>query len=423
MLVSRPRQSGFLDGLDDIGVADAYAEEIEAILAKNVLSSKDARVLRRIGRFRMVRTAARDRSLYQDVETLNFWQLQDGAVVRVIAMDADGVVVKGASVRDAGGSTGYYRIRRMEQNPGTLNDGAGEKNSGKTADEEVEIEPESAIGMQPDRYYQDKPFNRGEGPGHAYTAANAKPLKKGDWVTDGDGNEFQVDADQTLDGRIVVKDAVGKVKDHPVPQSLQLKTQPGSDQPTTARKNVAGMRENQVAGLIDFTFEGLPDRKSDDAEPVGLGVPRGDELGFLGELDVADVVPATHADEIARIMASGAIDFRTARTLRRAGRLEIVSQGLYRDAVSGDLWAVDGDTVRRGEILRTAASKSKGFARLAAWDTIDSVLGLTDGWVPKFRASENPQAVGIHLKNPTADDVVSAIQAAREQGYTTVHVH
>jgi len=421
MRVSRPRQPGFLDDLNDIGAAGAYAEEIEALLAKDALSSREARVLRRLGRFQMVRTAARDRSLYQDTETLDFWQLQDGAVVRVIAMDADGVVVKGASVRDAGGSTGYYRIRRMEQDPGTLNDGAGEKNSGKTADEEVEIEPESAIGMQPDRYYQDKPFNKGEGPGHAYTAANPKPLKKGDWVTDGDGNDFQVDADQKPDGRIVVKDAAGKVEEHPMPQSLRLKEQPGAAQPT-ARKNEAGMRENQVAGLIDFTFEGLPDRKS-DAGPAGLGVPRGDELGFLGEFDVADVVPATHADEIARIMASGAINFRTARTLRRAGRLEIVSQGLYRDAVSGDLWATDGETVRRGEALKVAASESKGFARSAAWDTIDSVLGRTDGWVPEFRASENPQAVGIHLKNPTADDVASAIQAAREQGYTTVHVH
>ena len=64
-------------------------------------------------------------------------------MVRLVGVDESGIA-KEAVVRAAGGSTGYYRSKRMEQNPGTFNDGAGEKGVGKFAegdeDEESELE-------------------------------------------------------------------------------------------------------------------------------------------------------------------------------------------------------------------------------------------------------------------------------------------
>jgi hypothetical protein len=98
---------------------------------------------------------------------------------------------------------------------------------------------------------------------------------------------------------------------------------------------------------------------------------------------------------------------------------------MYRDMASGDLWLRDGDMVRRAapEAGAKKASAGAGRSRAAAWNVIDSVLRREEGWVPEFRAGEDREAAGIHLDDPTADDVMEAIHAAREQGFQMVHVH
>ena len=198
MRISRPDGSGFLEGLDAEGlVRAAFSDKIDEALSCGTITASEARVLRRIGRFQAVRFASHgDRNLYQDSETGDFWELKEGAVVRLVGVDESGIA-KEAVVRAAGGSTGYYRSKRMEQNPGTFNDGAGEKGVGKFAEgdedeDDEDIETESATGMQPDVYYQNKPYNRDEGPGHAQTAAT-EPFKKDEWLVSKDtGDEYQV---------------------------------------------------------------------------------------------------------------------------------------------------------------------------------------------------------------------------------------
>jgi len=146
---------------------------------------------------------------------------------------------------------------------------------------------------------------------------------------------------------------------------------------------------------------------------------RGDDLGFLGEMDLSSVAVATHREEMDRILSGGEITRRTARVLRRVGRLEPLGGGMYRDTITGDMWQGEGELISRACSPRTASSAH----RTAAWDVIDSVLARASGWSPEFRASGDRDAPGIHLENPTADDVVDAIHAARAQGYDRVHVH
>lgn len=410
MQVSRPNNSGFLDGLE---VRTACEETIDRLLAKGVLTPREARVLRRAGRFQTIRVAGRGRNLYQDVETKEFWEMKEGAVVRLLAVDGDGVIAKEAS-RAAGGTTGYHRDKRMEQSPGTFNDGAGEKNTDKFAVDDADgLGEESAIGMRPDRDHQEKPFNADEGPGHAQTAAAEKPFKKGEWVTDGDEAEFQVADDQNPDGSVDVTDDTGNTEKHPLPQDLKRKSQPGVAPTPTASRGSAwaeGMKDNQVTDLIDFSLTGLPDRSA---------AGRAGEFGFLDEMDVSEVAAVTHREETDRIVASGEITRAAARAMRRVGRFDAAAD-MYRDTVTGDLWACDGDVVRRAERARTAAADGK---RTATWNTIDSVLRRERGWVPEFQISDDREASGIHLENPSPDDVMVAIHVAREQGHRIVHVH
>jgi len=385
-------------------------EAAKEMLDKGALTPHEARLLRRAGRFLTVRLAGRgDRNLYQDAETNSFWELKEGTVVRLVGVDEEGIAKEAAS-REAGGSTGYHRDKRMEQNPGTFNDGAGEKNSDKFAGDDDGLEEEAAIGMRPDRWHQEKPYNADEGPGHAQTAAT-EPFEKGDWVVDEDGEELQVVEDQARDGVVEVEDSAGRTQKYPTPQGLAPKT------PTAA--STAGMRDNQAAESIDFSITGLPDEV--EGAQAASGSMRGDALGFLGELDVADVAAVTHREEMDRIVACGKMSRVAARALRRAGRFSAVSRDMYQDTITGELWAADGDSVSRAEVGKTASKKPE--VRTAAWDTIDSVLSRERGWVPEFRVSHDRGAAGIHLENPTADDVMDAIHAARRQGYGVVHVH
>ena len=386
-------------------------EAVKEMLDKGALTPHEARLLRRAGRFLTVRLAGRgNRNLYQDAETKSFWELKEGTVVRLVGVDEEGIA-KEASSREAGGSTGYHRIERMEQSPGTFNDGAGEKNSDKFAgDDDGLLEEEAAVGMRPDRWHQEKPYNADEDPGLAQTAAT-EPFEEGDWVVDDDGEELQVVEDQTNEGVVEVEDSAGRTQKHPTPQGLEPKQQ------TTA--SAAGMRDNQAAESIDFSLIGLPDEV--EGEQAASGSMRGDALGFLGELDVTDLAAVTHREEMDRIVAQGEMSRIAARALRRAGRFSAVSREMYQDTVTGELWTADGDLVSRAEVGKTASKKPE--VRTAAWDTIESVLGRERGWVPEFRVSHDRGAAGIHLENPTADDVMDAIHAARRQGYRVVHVH
>ena len=245
MRVSRKEDVGFLDGLDvsDM-VRTAYSDAISDILSKEPITRAEARILRRAGRFAIVRLAARDRSLYQDIDTKEFWELKEGMVHRLVEVDAQGIA-KEASSHEAGGSTGYYRDKRMEQNPGTYNDGAGEKGVGKFSDgpteDEDEMEVESAIGMDRDKIHAEKPFNMDEGPGHGYTAAVQEQYKAGDWVMDEKtGDEFQVNKNQGPDGRVDVVDDAGTEKTFDTPQNLE-------------RKEGLGLESTQAAdSLLDF---------------------------------------------------------------------------------------------------------------------------------------------------------------------------
>ena len=422
MRISRPDGSGFLEGLDAEGlVRAAFSDKIDEALSCGTITASEARVLRRIGRFQAVRFASHgDRNLYQDSETGDFWELKEGAVVRLVGVDESGIA-KEAVVRAAGGSTGYYRSKRMEQNPGTFNDGAGEKGVGKFAEgdedeDDEDIETESATGMQPDVYYQNKPYNRDEGPGHAQTAAT-EPFKKDEWLVSKDtGDEYQVRSNQGADGSVEVVDKDGNIEKYPTPQGLTLKA-PGGSVKTTA--SLDGVRDGQVAELIDFSLVGLPDAGSERqsaANPM-----RGDDLGFLGEMDVSSVALATHREEMDRILSGDEITKRAARVLRRVGRLEPLGAGMYRDTITGEMWAQgEGGSICRAQSARIASSPDR---RTAAWDVIESVLARTSDWSPEFQDSGDRNAPGIHLENPTADDVVDAIHAARAQGYNRVHVH
>lgn len=415
MRVSRPDGSGFLEGLDASDLARAaFSDKIDKVLDSGAIAPSEARTLRRIGRFQTVRLASR-KNLYQDSETGDFWELREGTVVRLVGVDEVGIA------KEAGGSTGYDRPKRMEQSPGTFNDGAGEKGVGKFAEgeeedlDEEDLETESAIGMQPDKYYQEKPFNRDEGPGHAQTAAT-EPFKEGEWVVDDEtGDEYQVKSNQGADGSVEVVDDDGNVEKHPMPQRLSPK-KPGGPVKTTA--SLDGVRDGQVAELIDFSLIGLPDAGFEkEAAPNPM---RGDDLGFLGEMDLSSVAVATHREEMDRILSGDEITKRTARVLRRVGRLEPLGGGMYRDTVTGEMWAQgEGESIDRASSPKTASSER----RTAAWDVIDSVLASHRSWSPEFRASADRDAPGIHLENPTADDVVDAIHAARDQGHDRVHVH
>jgi len=387
-------------------------ESISDMLAKTTLTPREARLLRRAGRFFTVRVAGRgDRNLYQDAETGEFWEMKEGAVVRLVGVDDTGIVK--SSSRSAGGTTGYYRDKRTEQSPGTFNDGAGEKNTDKLAVDD-DLESEAAIGMRPDRQHQEKPYNLGESPGHAQTAAKEEdPFKEGEWVVDSDGEEYQVSEDQGRDGTVELEGGTGRKQKYPTPQGLTRKT-------TAAEASSQGMRVNQESGSIDFSITGLPDECRGSGE-TEIGSMRGDSLGFLGELEVSEVAAVTHREEMDRIVSAGKVGRREARALRRAGRFTPVSQEMYRDVVTGDLWSVEGDSVVRAEIGKTAAKSPE--IRTAAWDIIQSVLERERGWVPEFHASRDRDAAGIHLENPTADDVMDAIHAARNQGYRVVHVH
>ena len=150
-------------------------------------------------------------------------------------------------------------------------------------------------------------------------------------------------------------------------------------------------------------------------------ITRNDELGFLDGMGMSDFILESHRDEINRILASDSMSRRDARTLRRAGRFEQPVPDVYRDVKSGSLWAVAGErVVRREEAARKTASREK----TAAWDIINSVLDRTEGRVPRFQASDDRDAAGVHLDSPLApDDVVTAIDAANKQGHRVVHVH
>jgi len=242
MRISRPDGSGFLEGLDTSDfVRAAFSDKINRALDNGAITTAEARVLRRIGRFQTIRLASRDRNLYQDTETGNFWELKEGAVVRLVGVDDTGIA------KEAGGSTGYYRSKRMEQSPGTYNDGAGEKSVGKFGvggedDEEDGLETESAIGMQLDKYYQEKPFNHDEGPGQVTVNAATKPFKKGEWVVDDTGDEYQVNKDQAPDGSVEVVDAEGNIEKNPLPQGLNPKTPDGAVKTTAS---LDGIRDGQ----------------------------------------------------------------------------------------------------------------------------------------------------------------------------------
>lgn len=417
MRVSRPDGSGFLEGLDASSLARAaFSDKIDDILSRGTITPKEARVFRRIGRFQTVRLASHGENLYQDAETGDFWELKEGTVVRLVGVDEAGIA-KEATEHSAGGSTGYYRSKRMEQNPGTFNDGAGEKGVGKFGDggDDEDLETESAIGMQPDVYYQNKPFNREEGPGHAQTAG-MDPFTKDEWVIDQDEQEYQVASDQKPDGSVEVTDDKGNTSPHPMPQTLTRKEAKNA-RPATATF-LEGLRENQVADLIDFSFIGLPDTGS--KREAANNPMRGGDLGFLGEMDVSEIATVTHREEMDRILSAGEITKRAVRVLRRVGRLEPLGGGMYRDTVTDAMWTRDDDgMIRRAELSKTASKQP----RTAAWDVIESVLARSDGWSPEFQASGDRDAPGIHLENPTADDVVDAIHAARTQGYNRVHVH
>jgi len=119
---------------------------------------------------------------------------------------------------------------------------------GKFAEGEEEedegIETESAIGMQPDKDYQDKPFNRDEGPGHAQTAAQTQPFKKDEWVVDdATGDEYQVNKDQAADGSVEVIDEDGNIEKHPLPQGLSPKA-PGGSKTTASLDGDSGIAKS-----------------------------------------------------------------------------------------------------------------------------------------------------------------------------------
>lgn len=525
MRVSRKEDMGFLDGLDMSDMArTAYSDAISDILSKEPITLAEARVLRRAGRFATVRLAARDRSLYQDIDTKEFWELKEGMVHRLVEVDDHGIA-KEASSHEAGGSTGYYRDRRMEQNPGTYNDGAGEKDVGKFSDglvdDEDELEVESATGMDRDKIHAEKPFNMDEGPGHGYTAAVQDSYQKGDWVTDEEtGEEYQVNKDQSPDGRVDVIDEGGTEKTFDKPQNLKIKESPGAETAQMADRLLdfrkwgrdAGHDAGVSAALeAELTIGGASDSaakqlysgwsraarafRSASSDAVGIGVAdpddlfdefvqgtgegflagwreatgrpgkpiagwedivkgarrqhdlpdaesldsgtfrsrkqeaantlralRGDDFNALDDATLSDLAHESHRPEIERIVSSGAMAPRVARTLRRVGRFHRVDGGLYKDVVSGDLWVAEDGTVRRAEAkARKASTKPSGMP--AGWDVIESVLGRTEGWVPRFREAKGDKDVGIHLKNPTADDVVNAIHVARKQGFDTIHVH
>jgi hypothetical protein len=381
---------------------------LDGILSKGSMTTREARRVRRAGRFRAIRLAGRGENLYQDIETQEFWALREGAVVRLVGVDGSGLIAKEA--RAAGGTTGYYRDERVQRSPGTYNDGAGEKDVDKFAGDDEEgdgLQEESNIGMRPDRDLQERPFNYNSGAGAiglCTASERPAPFKKGDWVVDGAEEEFQVARDQTPEGSVDVVDGSGKRRKHPRPQELAPKT--------TA--SVAGMRRNQAADLVDLGFAG-PQR----------GARAGRGSAVLDGLEVSDVAAVTHRVEMDRIVALGQVAPRAARALRRVGRFEPVERGMYRDTASGDLWFRDGGEVRRAapEAVAKKASAGAGRSRSAAWSVIDSVLRREEGWVPEFRAGEDREAAGIHLDDPTADDVMEAIHAAREQGFQTVHVH
>jgi len=377
---------------------------LDDILSRGSMTIREARRLRRAGRFLAIRVAGRGENMYQDAETQEFWALREGAVVRLVGVDGSGLIAKEA--RAAGGTTGYDRDKRVQESPGAYNDGAGEKDVDKFAvDEEGEgLQMESAEGIRPDRELQERPYNYNSGAGAiGLCTASEQPFKKGDWVVDAK-DEFQVAKDQTPEGSVDIVDSSGKKRKHPRPQELALKTQ----------ASVAGMRHNQTADLMDFSFAGP--QRAGRAE-------RGSAA--LDGLDVSDVAAVTHREEMDRIVAKGRIAPLAARALRRVGRFRPVERGMYRDTASGGLWLRDGDVVSRAAPVAPArkASVGAGRSRAAAWSVIDSVLRREEGWVPEFRAGEDREAAGIHLDDPTADDVMEAIHAAREQGFQTVHVH
>ena len=224
MSITRRENMGFLDDMevDDNRVASTL---------ESPMTTQDARNLRRAGRFRMIRVASRDRNLYQDAKTGEFWELKEGTVYRLVDLDDVGVV-KNASSQDheAAGSTGYYR-ERLNQDTG-YQPGAGEKQMDRHSSDEDEDEDEdddneeglganAADGVYYDKIHQHAPYN--EDGGYTNDASlKVAEFEPDQWVTDADEEEFQV-VKQEPDGRVRVMDDAGREQYHPTPQDLRLK--------------------------------------------------------------------------------------------------------------------------------------------------------------------------------------------------------
>lgn len=232
MSVSRRENMGFLD---DMEVDDSNT----ASTLKSPMTTQKARSLRRAGRFRMIRVASRDRNLYQDAQTGDFWELKEGTVYRLVDLDDVGVVKNAVSLQDreAAGSTGYYR-ERLNQDTG-YQPGAGEKQMDRHSSDEDSVEGEddaedkegleadAADGVYYDKIHQHAPYNEDGGYTNVASLKAAiveqDPFEQGQWVIDRTTkDEFEV-VDQGTDGRVKVIDDSGREQYHPSPQNLELK--------------------------------------------------------------------------------------------------------------------------------------------------------------------------------------------------------
>ena len=236
MSVSRRENMGFLD---DMEVDDGHAEST----LESPMTTREARSLRRAGRFRLIRVASRDRNLYQDAQTGDFWELKEGTVYRLVDLDDVGVVKNAVSLqeREAAGSTGYYR-ERLNQDTG-YQPGAGEKQTDRHSSDEDNDEDsaesedgaedkeglgaDAADGVYYDKIHQHAPYNEDGGYTNVASLKAAvvgqSPFEQGQWVVDRTTeDEFEV-VDQGTDGRVKVIDDSGREQYHPSPQNLELK--------------------------------------------------------------------------------------------------------------------------------------------------------------------------------------------------------
>ena len=223
MSVSRRENMGFLD---DMEVDDSCV----APILESPMTPREARNLRRAGRFKMIRVASRDRNLYQDEQTGDFWELKEGTVYRLVDLDDVGVV-KNAFLqdRDAAGSVGYYR-ERLNQDTG-YQPGAGEKQMDRHSSDEDDdsddddkegLETDAADGVYQDKIYQQAPYN--EDGGYTNVASfKVAEFEQGQWVVDSETDEEYEVVDQGTDGRVKVRDDAGREQYHPTPQNLTLK--------------------------------------------------------------------------------------------------------------------------------------------------------------------------------------------------------